>query len=109
MLLRRAFLDLVDALVLLIRRTLLRSRLPENPNAAAENTLPYRLGGQMDHLMTARHREEAGEHRYARLSYRVMRTIRTATHDLFDSVSFALFMLVLAICAILVYILLIYA
>ena len=104
-----ALSDLVDALVLLIRRTLLRSRLPENPNAAAENTLPYRLGGQMDHLMTARHREEAGEHRYARLSYRVMRTIRTATHDLFDSVSFALFMLVLAICAILVYILLIYA
>ena len=37
-----ALSDLVDALVLLIRRTLLRSRLPEHPNAAAENTLNIR-------------------------------------------------------------------
>ena len=105
--LTHALSDLVDALVLLIRRTLLKEQRPGTA-AAAESALTYHLGEQMDHLMALRHREAPGERRYARLSYRLGRTLRQATHDLFDSVSFALFMLVLAICAILIYILVIY-
>ena len=107
LILTHALSDLVDALVLLIRRTLLKERRPGTA-AAAESALTYHLGEQMDHLMALRHREAPGERRYARLSYRLGRTLRQATHDLFDSVSFALFMLVLAICAILIYILVIY-
>ena len=77
-------------------------------SGGAESTLAYRMGGQVDRLMILRHKEEDGDHRHARLFYRILHTLRTATHDLFDSVSFALFMLVLAICAIFVYILLVY-
>ena len=99
--------DLTDALVLLVRRTFLRDRRPAGTDRA-EHTLAYRLGGQVDHLMALRQKEDAGDHRYARLFYRAVRTLRTATHDLFDSVSFALLLLVLAICAIFIYILLVY-
>ena len=99
--------DLVDALVLLVRKTFLRDRRPA-ASGGAESTLAYRMGGQVDRLMILRHKEEDGDHRHARLFYRILHTLRTATHDLFDSVSFALFMLVLAICAIFVYILLVY-
>ena len=108
MFLTRVLADLTDAFVYLIRRTFLRDRRLSG-TGGAEHSLSYHVGEQVDRLATHRHGTNAQEHVHARLFYRTIHTIRTATHDLFDSMSFALFLLVFAICAVLIYILLIYA
>ena len=49
--------------------------------------------------------EEAGEHRYARLSYRAWNTLRVTGRRITGNLSFALLMLCLALTVVLIYVL----
>lgn len=109
--LSRAFSDMVDAFVLLLRRSLFRENKPpvtDKPLASPA----YRAGAVFDRLLAffrtgrKRHKkDDTEEHRLARLSYRTVRTFIKTTHELSDSMSFALLALVLALAAVLIYIL----
>ena len=98
-----ALLDLPDALVYLLHRSFYRdSRIPAEETAL--ESLPYRLGERVDRWRVRHGREPEGEHRYARLSYRVWRTVRSTTWRITGNLSFALLMLCLAVSIILIYV-----
>ncbi len=101
--LARAFSDLTDALVYLLRRTLLRPNKRPDTDKIHES-LSYRLGQAVDRL-SGKDSDDVREHRHARLYYRAMHTFLQTTHELADSVSFALLMLTGAIGVILIYVL----
>ncbi len=102
-LLSHAFIDLPDALVYVLRKSVYReSRIPSEQTAL--ETLPYRMGDRVDHWEVRHGKEEEGEHRYAKLSYRAWQTIRSTTYRITGNLSFALLMLCAAVCIVLLYV-----
>ena len=110
--LSRAFSDMVDAFVLLLRRSVFREN--RQPASAKELTsASYRAGAVLDRLFSrsperkkkAKKKNGTKEDRLARLSYRTVHTFIKTTHEMSDSMSFALLALVLALSAVLIYIL----
>ncbi len=102
--LMHAFLDLPDAAVYVLHRSFYReSPIPSGEKAL--ESLPYRAGDRIDRWKVRHGTEEAGEHRYARLSYRTWRTLRATTRRITGNLSFALLMLCLALSAVLIYVL----
>ena len=101
--LAHALSDTVDAAVLLLRRTVFVP-LGAPDTDKVHHSLSYRLGTLADR---ARRRRQGGEqsHERAQLYYRTVHTFLQTTHDLADSVSFALLLLAGAICVILIYVL----
>lgn len=73
----------------------------------AAGSVSFRLGALFDRIAVRHGKEESGEERFARLFYRLHRTFVKTTHYLTDTMSFALFMLCLAICAVMIYIFLV--
>lgn len=99
-----ALLDLPDALVYVLHRTFYReSRVPAEEGAL--ESLPYRIGDRFDRWQIRRGAETPEEHRYARLNYRVWRTLRDTTRTITGNLSFALLMLCVAVCVVLIYVL----
>ena len=102
--LMHAFLDLPDAAVYVLHRSFYReSRIPTGEKAL--ESLPYRAGDRIDRWKVKHGTEDAGEHRYARLSYRAWRTLRATTRSITGNLSFALLMLCLALSVVLIYVL----
>ena len=98
-----ALLDLPDAAVYLLHRSFYRdSRIPAEETAL--ESLPYRLGERVDRWCIRRGREAEGERRYARMSYRVWRTLRSTTRRITGNLSFALLMLCVAVSLLLIYV-----
>lgn len=100
-----AFSDALDALVLLLRKTVYRDLKPPVEDDAAQ-TVAYRMGALLDRAAIRHGKEAEGGRRYAELSYRARRTLRTTSRHITGNLSFALLMLVLAISAVFVYVLL---
>ena len=101
--LMHALLDLPDAAVYVLHRTFYReSRIPTGERAL--ESLPYRAGDRIDRWKVRHGTENAGEHRYARLNYRVWRTLRATTHRITGNLSFALLMLCVALTIVLIYV-----
>ena len=78
------------------------SRIPTEETAL--ESLPYRLGERVDRWRIRRGAEAAGERRYAQLSYRIWRTVRATTRRITGNLSFALLMLCVAVCLLLIYV-----
>ena len=95
--------DLLDALVLLLRRTVYRDRAPEPEERPS---LAYRLGDAWDRIAIRRGKEPPNAREHAQKSDRTVRTLRTTSRRLMGNLSFAMLMMVLAICAIFLYVLL---
>ena len=103
--LSHAVSDSLDALVVAIRRTLLRQS-PERVENKVADTASYRLGEQLDRAAVRLGSERPGQRRHASRLYQLHRTIREASRQITGNLSFALLMLVTAICAVLIYVLL---
>ena len=99
--LARGFSDLPDALVLLLRNTLFRPLKRPDPGSPA-STLSYKIGAIADRLDPE---ADPGRHPHASGLYERVRAFLHATHNLTDSLSFALLLLGLVICGILIYVL----
>ena len=98
-----ALLDLPDAAVYVLHRSFYRdSRIPTEEKAL--ESLPYRLGEKVDLRRIRRGKEAEGERRYAQLSYRVWRTLRSTTRRITGNLSFALLMLCAAVSLLLIYV-----
>lgn len=102
--LAHGFCDLTDGVILLLRKTVYRTRRLRQEDEIRDS-IPYRLGRRVDAMEIRRGREEKGEARYAQLFYRAYRTFRQTSRRITGSLSFALFMLTAAICLIFFYIL----
>ena len=96
--------DSLDAIVLLLRRTVFRDSVPK-PDDRVQSALSYRAGAIADRRAIRRGVEEAGENRHALQQYRAQRALRQKSRRVTASFSFALLMLVLAVCAMFGYIL----
>jgi len=95
--------DLTDAIILLLKKTVFKdSPLPITDSVY--HSLPYRLGSLADRNLIRHHKEEEGHHDRAEMYVRSWRTIEHSTHRIMDSISAALLLLVLAICATLIYV-----
>ena len=104
--LSRTICDLPDAAVWASKKTVFRESRMILPGKAA-GSVSFRLGALFDRIAARHGKEESGEERFARLFYRLHRTFVKTTHYLTDTMSFALFMLCLAICAVMIYIFLV--
>ena len=90
-----ALLELPDALVLVLRKTVYRDS-PE-PRAPGIGSSPlYRLGDRID--------RRTGREKYAKLFYRAGQTLRHTTRLITGNLSFALLMLCAALCLVLIYV-----
>lgn len=96
------FADSLDAILLLLRKTLYRES--PQPTEAASASLVYRVGDRIDRAKVRRGKEAAGEHRYARLSYQGLQTLRATSRRISGNLSFALLMLCLAVCFVFLYV-----
>lgn len=105
--LSRAVCDLVDAIVLLLRKTIYRESPPQTEDKYA-SSLPYRFGSHADNIAVRHGKEKPAEHRYARLFYRLRKTFIDTTHRLTGNLSFALLALCAAACIVFIYILFIH-
>ena len=101
--LAHAICDLTDALILLLRKTVYRTRKLHEEDEIRDS-FAYRLGKELDAIEIHRGREKKGQVRYAQLFYRAYRTFRETNRRITGNLSFALFMLTAAICLIFVYI-----
>ena len=100
--LSRGFCDLLDAIILLLRKTLYRTApLPKQDKVT--NSLAYRLGLDLDNFAVRHGKEPDGERRYAHLAYRSLHTLYDTTSRITSNVSFALLMLCGATCLIFFY------
>lgn len=98
----RALSDLVDALVLLLRKTVYRdSPIPDEDKTHA--MLAYRLGSRVDHAAVRHGREETGGSRYAVLFVRAKNTLRDTSRRITGNLSFALLLLCAALCFVFLY------
>ncbi|MDO4492559.1 MAG: complex I subunit 5 family protein [Clostridia bacterium] len=96
--------DLPDALILLVGKVFYKpSRWYEQDTV--RDSLPYRLGLEVDTFAWRLGKEQHGKHRYAHLFYRTMHTVRDVTTRLTSNISFAFLMLCGAICLIFIYML----
>lgn len=99
--------DLLDVLLLLLRKTVYRERaLPIEDKAHA--SLAYRLGSLVDRREKRRGKETKNAHRYAEGVYRAGKTLRETSHRLTGNMSFALLMLVAAVSFVFVYMLILH-
>ena len=73
-----------------------------------QRSLSFRLGAIADRAAVKNGSEAPDEHRHALQSYRARSTIRTTSRRIMGNLSFALLMLVLAVCAVFVYILILH-
>ena len=103
----RCFSDSLDAIILLLRKTILSPVLPPDSENAAES-IPYRLGNGLDWINRKKGKEKASEHRFAESFYRFFRTLTVTVHNLTDSVSFPLLAMVAGIVGILLYVLILH-
>lgn len=95
--LSHAFSDSLDACVLLLRRTVFRQS-PERRENKAADTISYRLGEKADALAVRLGREAPGRNRYAEGFFRARRSFGRTVRRINSHFSFALLMLVLAVC-----------
>jgi len=105
--LSRIFSDMTDACILLLRKTVYRDA-PANEEPKEAHTIPYQLGLYLDLMEEKLRKEKAGERKHAKDFYRLHRNIVRGTHNLTDSMSFALLMLCGAVCAVMIYILVVH-
>ena len=103
--LSHALSDSLDALVVALQRTVFRQSAERRENKVAD-TVSYRLGEKLDRAAARLGGERAGRTRYAERLYRIRRTVRETGRQITGNLSFALLMLVLAICAVLACVLL---
>ena len=101
--LAHAFSDMTDALIYALRRTIFK---PEDRNfeERINKTIVYRAGESVDRYFEKRGLAAPEEHYFARLFERIRLSAEHATHNLTDTMSFALLLLCVAICAVMVYI-----
>ena len=104
-LLSHAFGDSLDAIVLLLSRTLFRQS-PERQENKVADTVSYRLGEKLDRALIAAGKQSSGQDRCARGLYRASRAWREGSRRITGNLSFALLMLVLAVCAVFAFLLL---
>ena len=102
--LTRAASDLLDGGIYVLSRSVFRPAFPPSADKE-ENALSYRIGDAVDRVEKHRGRESAEEHRFAELFYRLRRTFLETTHNLTDSMSFALLLMIVALTAVLLYVL----
>jgi hypothetical protein len=102
-LLSHALSDSLDALVLGLQRTLFRQSRERPENKVASST-SYRIGEKADALAVLLGREAPGDERCARDLYRAARSYKKTQARITSNLSFALLLLVLAICAVFAYI-----
>ena len=100
------FSDMTDGAVWVLQRSLFR---PERKDyeERSNHTYVYRLGMSIDRYREKHGKSEPGEYSFAKLFERIRISVEHATHNLTDTMSFALLMLCVAICAVMVYIFLI--
>lgn len=100
------FSDMTDGLVWVLQRTLFR---PDHRNyeERSNHTYVYRIGLSIDQFREKRGKAKPGDISFAQLFERIRVSLEHATHNLTDTMSFALLMLCVAICAVMVYIFLI--
>jgi hydrogenase-4 component B len=103
--LSHALSDSLDALVVALQRTVFRQSAERRENKVAD-TVSYRLGEKLDRAAARLGGERAGRTRYAERLYCIRRTVRETGRQITGNLSFALLMLVLAICAVLACVLL---
>lgn len=101
--LAHAACDFTDALILLLRKTVYRTRKPHEEDEIRDS-LVYRLGKEVDAIEIHRGREKKGQARYAEIFYRAYRTLQETSIRITGNLSFALFMLTAAICLVFFYI-----
>ena len=109
--LSRALSDMTDALVYFLRKTLFRpARIADTD--PVRSSVSYRIGAIADRISGdstkksgKRRKKPVPSDRHAKFFYRLVETVIHTTHNLSDSMSFALLMLALAITAILFYVL----
>ena len=104
-LISHAFSDSLDACVLLLRRTVFRQS-PERKENKVADTLSYRLGERVDAAAVRLGREQRGGNQYATLLYRARRSIGKTVRRITANLSFALLMLVVAVCFVFAFLLL---
>lgn len=97
-----AFSDLLDAVILVLRKTVFRD--VKQRNADLEESVPYRIGTRMDWIAVRKGKEQEEEHRYAELLHRGSKTLKDTTRHIAGNLSFALLLLVLGIAAVFIYI-----
>ena len=97
----RAVNDSLDFVVLVLRRTIYKDNLVPTTNDV-ENSLSYKIGSIIDKIKNDK------KHTNAIKAYDVDNTIVYSTHRLVDSLSFALFAMILAIVITFVYVFLIH-
>ncbi len=102
--LSRAASDTVDAFVYFLSRSALRPVYPP-PTDEEKSSVSYRLGNTVDRIQKRRGKEAESGHHFAELFYRLRRTLVRKTHNLADTMSFPLFMMILALTAVLLYVL----
>ncbi len=95
--------DSLDALVLGLQRTVFRQS-PERPENKVGSSVSYRLGEKLDRAAALTGRELPGDDRCARGLYRAARSYKKTRARITGNLSFALLLLVLAICAVFAYI-----
>ena len=100
------FSDMTDGLVWVLQRTLFR---PDRRNyeERSNHTYVYRIGLSIDRYREKHGKSKPGDYSFAKLFERIRVSAEHATHNLTDTMSFALLMLCVAICAVMVYIFLI--
>jgi len=98
--LTRAVVDLPDAIVALIGRTVF-APATELPSTRMTRTTAWRVGHELDHLNEKRHRHS----HFDRLFYRVSQTLRDTTTRITGSLSFSLLMACIGICLLMFYLL----
>lgn len=104
--LAHAVSDTPDAIVFLARKTVLKESRVRDTDKISDN-LAYRVGSRVDSRLIHRGKQNADEHKYAILLYRLYISSSDAMQRITGSLSFGLFMLCLAICLIFVYIMVI--
>ena len=105
--LSHALSDLLDAFILLLRKTVYRESAPPVEDKARAS-IAYRLGRQIDRFEQRHGKEAQGSRRYAEGVYRARKTVRDTSHRLFGNLSFALLMLVAALCFVFFYMLILH-
>ena len=100
------FSDSLDAVILLLGKTVFKTAHVKTDDKIAADTA-YKIGKRKDIKEIKNGNEEEGGHEYADLFYRRRKTIKHTTGHIMGSLSFALLMLCIALCGILVYMLVI--
>ena len=105
--LSHALSDHLDAFILLLRKTVYRESAPPVEDKARAS-IAYRLGSRIDRIEQRHGKEAEDSHRYAEGAFRARMTLRDTTHRLTGNLSFALLMLVAAVCSVFIYMLILH-